>query len=336
MPDTLTDLIFVIGGIAVLLAGGELLVRGATALARKLGVPALIVGLTIVAFGTSAPEMVVSVFAAIEGAPGLALGNIVGSNIANVLLVLGVPAIFASIATNMKGVGRNTLIAIAATLAFLYFSLDRQISLQEGYLLAGGILAYIVFLGVTAMAHAEDPVLAEMTDVDHMDGLPRAPVMIAVYTLAGIVLLPAGAQLIVSGASGIAASFGVPEALIGLTIVAIGTSLPELATALVAAMRKQAEMAIGNVIGSNIFNLLAVGGITGIASGMALGQAAPVPEVFWRFDFFVMAGAMAAISAFIFTRNPLGKRIGLIFTLAYCCYIGYIAVGAMMRAGIMG
>ena len=335
MPDTLTDFLLVVGGIVVLLAGGEFLVRGATALARRLGVPALIVGLTIVAFGTSAPEMVVSVFAALEGEPGLALGNIVGSNIANILLVLGVPAIFAVLATNLKGVGRNTLIASAATALFIFMSIDGELSLNEGYILAAGIVAYLVFLAFTAMAHAEDPVLAEMTDVDHMEGLPKSAALIGIYTLAGVVLLPAGAQLIVTGASGIASTMGVPQALIGLTIVAIGTSLPELATALVAAMRRQAEMAIGNVIGSNIFNLLAVGGITAISSAWVLGQPAQIPEAFMRFDYWVMVGAMAAIAGLVFTKNPLGLRIGLIFTLAYLCYIGYIAVGAMMTAGML-
>jgi cation:H+ antiporter len=335
MPAFLIDLCFLVVGIAVLLAGGELLVRGATSLARKLGIPALLVGLTIVAFGTSAPEMVVSVFAAFNGAPALALGNIVGSNIANVLMVLGIPAIFATIATNTNGVARNTLIAAIATGVFIFMSVDRQLSLLEGYALAGGIIAYLVFLAITAFANAEDPVLAEMTDVDQMDGLPKATVMIAVFALMGIVLLPLGAHLIVTGASGVASNFGVSEALIGLRIVAIGTSLPELATALIAAMRRQAEMAIGNVIGSNIFNLLAVGGITAISSHMVLGRAAEIPDAFMRFDYWVMAASMAAIAGLVLTRNPLGVRIGLIFTLAYLCYVGWIAVGAMMVAGMI-
>ncbi|MCR9130182.1 MAG: calcium/sodium antiporter [Alphaproteobacteria bacterium] len=321
MPEPVIFLLLIAVGIALLLYGGDLLVRGATSLARKVGIPSLIVGLTIVAFGTSAPEMVVSAAAAIENAPGLAIGNIVGSNIANILLVLGLPAVLAPMATKMTGVKRNAVIALALTGVFIWMGFDGALTLTEGVALAVGIVLYIAYLAISARGAKDDPVIAELTDVDHMEGLPQTGVMIAVYTLAGLVLLPVGARLIVEGGVGVAELFGVPEAVIGLTILAFGTSLPELATAMVAALRKQAEMAIGNVIGSNIFNICAVGGITGIAATAATGQPAPVDPEFIRFDFWVMAGAMAVTALLVFSERPLGRLLGLVFALAYGAYL---------------
>ncbi|MEQ8406564.1 MAG: calcium/sodium antiporter [Oceanicaulis sp.] len=329
MPETLLMLILVLAGVAVLLTGGEFLVRGATALARALGIPALIVGLTIVAFGTSAPEMVVSAAAAIREAPGLAIGNIVGSNIANILLVLGLPAILVPMATAAPGVKRNAAIALALTGVFIYMGFDGALTLTEGWILAGLIVVYIVYLGVSARSAKDDPVIAELTDIDHMEGLPKGALAIGGYTLLGLILLPVGAELIVRGGVGIAELLGVPEAIIGLTILALGTSLPELATAMVAALRKQAEMAIGNVIGSNIFNICAVGGITGIAATAATGQPAPVDPEFIRLDFWVMAGAMVAASALVFAKKPVGRLVGAVFFATYVVYIGYLAWSAL-------
>ena len=326
MPDILLFSLMVLGGIAVLLTGGDILVRGATALASKAGVPPLLVGLTIVAFGTSAPEMVVSTAAAIEGAPGLAIGNIVGSNIANVLLVLGLPALLAPIASSAKGVKRNALIALAFTALFIVLCLDGALSLTDGAILAAGIVSYIGFLALTAKSHSDDPMIAELTDIEHMDGLPRKAPMVALFLLGGLAMLPIGAQLIVDGGVGIAALFNVPDAVIGLTILAFGTSLPELATALVAALRKQAEMAIGNVVGSNIFNICAVGGITGIAASAATGQPAPVDAQFIQLDFWVMSAAALAILAFAVLRRPIGRLSGLVMTLAYVGYMALLVV----------
>lgn len=327
MTDALIAFAFIAIGIVILLYGGDLLVRGATALARRLGVPALIVGLTIVAFGTSAPEMVVSAAAAIEGAPGLALGNIVGSNVANILLVLGVPALVAPLATQVTGVRSNATIALLLTGVFIWMGLDGGLTLNEGLALAVGIVLYIVYLAIVAQrGAADDPILSELTDVDHMEGLPKTPVLVTVFMLAGLVLLPLGAHLIVVGAVDIATRFGVDDAIIGLTIVAIGTSLPELATAMVAAMRKQAEMAIGNVIGSNIFNIAAVGGITGVSAALATGQPAPFDDTFIQFDFWVMAGAMGIITLLIFARRPVDRVMGAIFMLGYVAYLATLVI----------
>lgn len=329
MPELVILLLLVLGGVAVLLTGGEFLVRGATALARALGIPALIVGLTIVAFGTSAPEMVVSAAAAMRDAPGLAIGNIVGSNIANILLVLGLPAILSPMATNTPGVRRNAAIALVLTGVFIAMGFDGELSLIDGYILAALIAVYVAYLGISTRGAKDDPVIAELTDIDHMEGLPKGRLAIAGYTLLGLILLPVGAELIVRGATGIAATLGVPESIIGLTILALGTSLPELATAMVAALKKQAEMAIGNVIGSNIFNICAVGGITGIAATAATGSAAPVDAEFIRFDFWVMAGAMLAASILVFAKKPVGRLVGAIFFASYLAYIGFLAWGAL-------
>jgi len=324
--------LMVLAGIIVLLLGGDLLVRGATALASRMGVPPLLVGLTIVAFGTSAPEMVVSAAAAVQGSAGLAIGNIVGSNIANVLLVLGLPAILAPMASNITGVRRNALIAMGLTVGFIALSWDGALDLRDGMVLAVGIVLYISFLALSARKAQDDPMIAELTDIEHMEGLPKTGLMLAVFMLAGLVMLPVGARLIVDGGVGIATMFDVPEAVIGLTILAFGTSLPELATALMAAIRRQAEMAIGNVVGSNIFNICAVGGITGITAQLATGQPAPVDPEFMRLDFWVMAWAALAVTLFAISKKPIGRIAGGIFTLGY---VAYIATLVMMNPPAM-
>jgi cation:H+ antiporter len=249
MTAILLDILLLIAGLAILLLGGDWLVRGAVALAKKSGIPALIIGLTVVAFGTSAPEMVVSAVAALSNAPGLAIGNIVGSNIANTFLVLGIPALIAPLATQATGVRRNALIALGATCLFIGLTWDRVLSLSDGIILIAGIAGYIAWLGWTAFKAKADPAVAEMADIEHMDAVPISPLKIALCLVGGVIALPLGANLIVEGGTGLADVLGVPEAVVGLTVLALGTSLPELATSLVAAMRRQVDMAIGNVIG---------------------------------------------------------------------------------------
>lgn len=318
------DVILVIVGIVVLLFGGDFLVRGAVALARKAGIAPLIVGLTIVAFGTSAPEMVVSVMAALNDAPSLALGNIVGSNIANIFLVLGLPALIAPMVTTAPGVRRNSVFALFAALLLVWLTWDRQLDMQDGMILSALIVVYILYLSIYASRAKDDPVVAELTDVDSMSGLPRSGPMILLALVVGVVLLPFGANLIVEGASAIAGRMGISEAVIGLTILAFGTSLPELATAGVAAFRRQSEVAIGNVIGSNIFNVFAVGGITGIAAGLKSGFATVEPS-FFQLDYWVMIAASVLVMIFVFSRRPIGRAAGLVLFLAYVGYIAALA-----------
>jgi cation:H+ antiporter len=319
LPIVFTPLI--LGGIVILLIGGDFLVRGGAALARKWRMPPLLVGLTIIAFGTSAPELVVSVQSALSGAPGLAMGNIVGSNIANFMLVLGLPALFGSLATTTPGVRRNAVFALAASGVLMLFSRDNVISAGEGAILFSLIVFYILLLAAQARSGAKDPAIEELTEVD---GLPERMGPILIQLVLGLIFLPAGAQAIVTGGTGAARFLDVDESLIGLTAVAFGTSLPELATVALASMRRHGELAIGNVLGSNIFNVFAVGGATGIAAGLA-GVTLPVPPVFWTLDFWVMLGSSVAIALFVFTHRPIGRLTGGLLFLGYLAYIAALA-----------
>lgn len=310
---------FVLAGIVVLLFGGDMLIRGAAALARRAKIPALLVGLTIVAFGTSAPELVVSVDAALSGAPGLALGNIVGSNIANVLFVLGLPALFGVIGTQTRGVKRNALFALLSGVALIIVSRDGSISLMEGMVLFALIFVFIGLLALSAMRAKDDPLLAEVAELEEAAGKSSVPGIMAALII-GLIALPFGAHMIVTGGTAAAGLLGVSDAVIGLTALAIGTSLPEFATVVAAVMRKQGDLAIGNVLGSNVFNVFAVGGATGIAAGLA-NAPMPVPDAFMRFDFWVMLGASALLALLIFAGRNIGRLAGVLFFGGYVAYI---------------
>ncbi|NNE57704.1 MAG: calcium/sodium antiporter [Hellea sp.] len=306
-------------GIVILIVGGDLMVRGAAALARHWGIPALIVGLTIVAFGTSAPELVVAVQAVIDGieASELASGNIVGSNIANILLALGLPALIMAIPTNMPGVARNAFVCVAATIIFISLAiLGNPMVMWQGGILFAGILIYLAWMFRLGLSGADDPILAEMTEIDEgEDGLPTRQWLSFLFVIIGLVGLVIGGRLIVDHATNIAEILNVPKALIGLTIVAIGTSLPEIATVIIAAYRGHPEVAIGNVLGSNVFNLFAVGGAASLAGPLRFKQE------FFIFDFWVMLVSMVALTIYILGRNPIGKRTGIVFVLAYVLYL---------------
>ena len=319
----------ILAGIVILLFGGDLLVRGGAAVARMWRMPPLLVGLTIIAFGTSAPELVVSVQSALSGAPGLAMGNIVGSNIANFLLILGLPAIFGAIHTTTPGVRRNAIFALGAAVILIGVGWDLNIDGTEGVILFGLIIAYITLLAILARRSTDDPTIAELTDIDGMDGLPRSLPMILLAVLLGLVALPAGAQMIVIGGTAAARDLNIDESIIGLTALAFGTSLPELATVVMASVRRQAEMAIGNVLGSNIFNVFAVGGATALAAS-AIGHDLPVPEGFMSLDFWVMLGASIAIAGITLARQPISRVLG---ALLFAAYLGYIWVLAQSALG---
>ncbi|MEE2526419.1 calcium/sodium antiporter [Hyphobacterium sp. HN65] len=316
---------FILAGIVVLLFGGDLLIRGAAALARRASLPPLLVGLTIVAFGTSAPELVVSIDAALSGAPGLALGNIVGSNIANVLFVLGLPALVGVIGTQSKGVRRNALFALAAGIALVIVSRDGTISTLEGGVLFALIIVFISLLAMSALkARDDDPLLAEVAELE--EAASKGSMLTTLVSLVvGIILLPAGAHMIVTGGTSAAAILGVSDAVIGLTALAIGTSLPEFATVVVAVLRRQADLAIGNVLGSNVFNVFAVGGAAGLAAGAA-GLDLPVPDQFMRFDFWVMLGASTLLAAWIYMGRNVGRLAGILFFGGYVAYIAALWV----------
>jgi len=305
-------------GIVILIIGGDLLVRGAASLARHWGVPPLIVGLTIVAFGTSAPELVVAVQAVWDNASQLASGNIVGSNVANVLLALGIPAMIMAIPTNMPGVARNAFICVAATIIFIFLAfLANPLQIWQGAILFFGIITYLVYMFRLAKTGADDPILAEMTEIEEgEDGLPGHQWKSVLFVLIGLVGLVVGGKFIVDHATNIAEILGVPEAVIGLTIVAIGTSLPEIATVVVAAYRGHPEVAIGNVLGSNVFNLFAVGGAAALAGPLS------IKKEFFVFDFWVMLITSVVLLVFILGRSPIGRKTGFAFVIAYLLYLG--------------
>ncbi|MBL4915824.1 calcium/sodium antiporter [Szabonella alba] len=310
------DLVWVAGGLVLLVLAGDALVRGAVNLALRLGIPALVVGLTVVAFGTSAPELLVSVQAVLKDQADIALGNVVGSNIANVLLVLGVPALIATIHSADLGLGRSYVTMLAATALFIAVSLFGPITVWHGLILLAGLALMLLDNYRSSMAHraalAGNPG-AEAEEVEGAD--PTMPGWkIAVFLVAGLIGLPLGADLLVDGASNIARSMGISEVVIGLTLVAVGTSLPELATSVIAAFKRQAEVAMGNVIGSNVFNLLGIIGVTSLVGPL------PVPEVMLNRDLWVMALAALVLLPFIFGRFSLTRGVGVAFLLAYAGY----------------
>lgn len=313
----LFDFAMLVAGLVLLVFAGDYLVKGAVGLAENLGIPALIIGLTIVAFGTSAPELFVALQSALGGVPDIATGNVVGSNIANVLLVMGLPALFSPIHANQRGLSRNVAVMLVFTVAFIWLIGDGMLSRLEAAGLFGGLIVFIVAQAIRAqqaMAAADEDDLP----ADYHDDIGEAPhsaPMIAVFLVGGIVGLPIAAHLTVSGASGIAASFGVSEAAIGLTIVAIGTSLPELATTLAAAMRREADVALGNIIGSNIFNLAAIMGITGMV------VAVPVSDVIIARDNWVMLITSLLLAVICFAKLTTGKTIGAAMLVAYVAYV---------------
>ncbi len=304
-------------GLVVLIVAGDIMVRGAAALARHWGVPSLIVGLTIVAFGTSAPEMVVGVQASLTGAGDLAAGNVVGSNIANVLLALGLPALILAIPTNMAGVARNSFIALFAAVLLVFLSFVHSPLLRwQGAILFAGIIAYLFYMFRLAKAGVDDPILEEMTEIDEGEaGLPTNMLKSVAFVVVGIIGLIIGGNLIVTNAVTIAEAFNVPKTIIGLTIVAIGTSLPEIATVVVATYRGHPEVAIGNVLGSNVFNVFAVMGASALAGPIG------IDKILLRFDFWVMLASSLVLLLFVLRRQPIGKKAGLAFTLAYAVYL---------------
>ena len=293
-------------GLVILIFAGDALVKGAVNLALRLGLPALVVSLTVVAFGTSAPELLVSIQAILEGAPGLALGNVVGSNTANVLLVLGIPALIATLHTSTCETRRDFLYMAAATGLFIGFCLTGTLVWWHGIVL---LIALAAVLAATFLASRGQEVEVEGAE----PGLPGWK--LAAFLILGLIGLPLGANLLVDGSTAIARAFGVSETVIGLTLVAIGTSLPELATTVMAAIRRHADVALGNVIGSNLFNLL---GIIGVA---VLVGPIPVDRSFLVIDLWMMAGATLMLIPFVFLRQDITRTWGLALSGLYAAYL---------------
>ncbi|MBL6839411.1 MAG: calcium/sodium antiporter [Rhodobacteraceae bacterium] len=302
-------------GLIVLLVAGDLLVRGAVNFSLKIKIPAFIVSLTVVALGTSAPELLVAIRAIIDNSPGIALGNVVGSNIANVFLVLGIPALIAGINTRECNTRKNYVFMMIATVIFLSLAFIGNFSLPQGILF---LILLALFLLITARDTLKMQDKISNLEVENAD--PNLVFWkIILFLSLGFIGLPIGADILVKNASLIANSYGLSDEVIGLTLVALGTSLPELATTLMAALRKQADVALGNVIGSNIFNLFAIVGITTMFGDI------PIAPSFFNFDFWIMFGAGIVLFPFVYMRVNINRLWGAFLTLTYAAYL-YLTV----------
>lgn len=301
------EYILVVVGLACLFFGGDWLVKGAIALSAKLGLPAFLISLTVVGFGTSMPELLVSIRAALTNAPGIAIGNVVGSNIANILLILGLAAAIAPIRAIKGNSKRDLLVMLLATIALIVIMFTGTITFSFGLIMVVALGAYLT------LAYFQDRAMgADNTEESVMS---TSPMMIGILITAGLVFLAGGADFLVKGATILATDFGVSEAVIGLTIVAVGTSLPELATSITAAFKRQSDIAIGNVIGSNIFNILGILGIT------ALIAPIPVAERFAQIDGWVMLGVTAFLFIILIAGKAISRILGLLFLVAYAAYM---------------
>ena len=313
----LNDLLLVAAGLVLLFLGGEGLVRGSVAIAERLGLSKLLIGLVVVGFGTSTPELLVSVNAALDGAPQIALGNVVGSNIANVLLILGTAAMIVPILGWERTAVREAMVAMLAALAAFLLVQGAAITRLEGVAMLV-VLAGYLFASYWLERQDRDAMTFQHEAEEFQDiPLPR-PWLPPVLALGGIVALVFGADLLVGGAVNIARGFGIPDAVIGLSLVAVGTSLPELATAIVAAFRRHADVVLGNVIGSNIFNILAILGLTVVI------QPIEVSARFREIDVPVMLGASVLLLALLFSTRAIGRGWASAMLLIYAAYMAFL------------
>jgi cation:H+ antiporter len=322
-----------LAGLAALVAGSSLLVRGASKLALSFGISPLVVGLTIVAFGTSAPEVAVSVGAVLDGKTDIALGNVVGSNIFNVLFILGISALITPLVVNIQLIRQEVPIMIGASALLLALGLDGTLTLLDGALLFGLLVAYTVFLVVQSRRETREA-QAEMS-AEFAPARPGAwdaslPAQIALIA-AGLVLLVLGSEWLVTASVAFAKAMGVSDLIIGLTIVAAGTSMPEVATSIAAALKGERDIAVGNVIGSNTFNILGCLGLSSLVSGdLGLVVSASV----LAFDIWIMlAVALACLPVFL-TGREIARWEGAVFLGYYAAYVAYLVLAGQQHAAL--
>jgi cation:H+ antiporter len=320
----LTDVLMIVGGLAILTVGAEALIRGATEIARRLGLSELVIGLTLVGFGTSTPELVSSVQAALQGSPGIAVGNVVGSNIANVLLILGVAALIAPVSIEPRAFRRDAAVVIVSTLLVIGIGMTVGFTRAAGFAFLAALasyvtLAYLMERRATGSPEAERHEAAGAA----MPGGPKSIIVDLVFAAAGLGLLILGARLLILGSIDVAGALGVSDTIIGLTIVAVGTSLPELVTSAMATARGKGELALGNIIGSNIYNLLGIVGVTA-----AIRPLVAPPEIL-AFDNWVMLASTLAMVWFARSARSVTRLEGGVLLLAYAVYLFVLAVNAM-------
>jgi len=306
----LSNLLLLAAGLVLLTLGADYLVRGAISFANRLGMPPLLIGLTVVGFGTSMPELLVSMQAALDGAPAIAVGNVVGSNIANILLILGLAAAISPIPAMIPSLKRDMVMMLFAAVVMLglgYLGLIGSLTGLAMFALLAAYLAWVTYTDRRRMSAEEAELVVKLAGWRE-----------ALFIAGGLAGLFIGANLLIDAATSIALQFGISEAVIGLTIVAVGTSLPELATSVVAAFRRQAEIALGNVVGSNIFNILGILGLTAVVVPV------PVEPSMASFDIPFMLGVSLALVALILLAGRIGRPAGVAMLAIYTGYVAWL------------
>ncbi len=310
-----------IAGLALLISGAEWLVRGASRLAAKMGISPLVIGLTVVAFGTSSPELAINVQSSLAGQTDIAVGNVVGSNIFNILIIVGLSAVITPLVVHQHLIQMDVPLMIGLAFLTYLFALDRLISTLEGFILFGGLVVYIVFLIHQSRQETEE---VEQEYAQEYKKKPdegrKAWVVNIGLVILGLGLLVVGARWLVESATAIARWAGLSELVIGLTIVAAGTSLPEVATSIAAALKGERDIAVGNAVGSNIFNLLSVLGLSAIIVPVGI----PVSEAALGFDIPIMVAVMIAALPIFFTGNRIERWEGWLFLFYYTAYTAYL------------
>jgi cation:H+ antiporter len=321
---TLSTVVFFVIGVVALVVGAEALVRGAARLAARTGLSPVVIGLTVVAFGTSAPELAVSLGAAFRDEADIAVGNVVGSNIANVLLVLGLSAaVGGGLVVAQRIVRIDVPIMLGVSVLVLLFGLDNQLARWEGGVFVGMLIIYIGWTVVATRRSTKSEVADEYDEALSTERLRESSALADVgFVLIGLLMLVAGSSALVEAATDIATSLGVSELVIGLTVVAIGTSLPEIATSVLAAMRGQRDLAVGNAVGSNLFNILAVLGITAVVSPSAI----PIPVSAVSLDIPVMIAVAFACLPIFANGYSLVRWEGVLFLGYYAAYLGWLVL----------
>ena len=311
--------VYAIAGFALLFGGGESLVRGAVAISRRLGLSPLLIGMTVVAWCTSAPELVVSMSAALRGSADIAVGNVVGSNIFNILGVLGVAALIAPIVVSPRELRRDTVVMLVAAATLSGIALTGEIGRFAGLVLFAGVVAYVALSYHSEKRRPEQPSAELHRKEAEEAAVDESPFAGVAQIAVGLVALVIGSHFLVSGASDIARGYGVTEAVIGLSLVAAGTSLPELATSIVSALRRQPELAVGNVVGSNIFNIFGILGVTALVT--PINVADQIASV----DTWVMlAVSLMLAAAVMLTRGRIGRPVGAAFVTLYAVYLYWL------------
>lgn len=324
-------IVFLILGLALLVVGAESLVRGASRLAAALGISPLVIGLTVVAFGTSSPELAVSVQSALAGQANIAVGNVVGSNIFNVLFILGLSSLVIPLVVSRQLIRFDVPVMIAVSVLVLILGLDGAISRLEGFLLFLGIVLYTGYL--IRLSRKETALAKDEFSTEYGAQEPTSPKMVVTnlfFVLVGLGLLVLGSDLLVDGAVTIARYLGVSDLVIGLTVVAAGTSMPELVTSIVAAKKGERDIAVGNIVGSNIFNILCVLGLSALVSptGVAISVAA------LSFDIPVMIAVALACFPIFFTGMVISRTEGALFTFYYIAYTAYLVLQALNHSAL--